>query len=345
MQISTLLAVGTLLPISTIALRYSSEHVGLNLNENETATDPLQYWGEWADHEFFPSPSNWRMPMHTFFLDRFANGYVLSSILFLVEHTAELIVRDPVNDDINGTQFEKDFMSNQLRYGGDLRGLQDSLDYLEGMGLKTLYIIGSPFLNMPWVSDGYSPLDLTLLDAHFGDIDTWRDVISDIHRRGMYIILDNTFATMGDLLGFEGHLNKSTPFNPKEYNAVWKSGRRYHDFVQSNDYLDHCDYPRFWDATGNPVTNTTDYFVGCRDSEFDQYGEVASFGPYQEYERQLSKFAFVQDRLREWRPSVMAKLELFSCITIAMLDIDGFRIDKALQVTLDAQGNAISLPI
>ena len=69
-----------------------------------------------------------------------------------------------------------------------------------------------------------------------------------------------------------------------------------------------------------------------------QYGEVASFGDYQEYERQLSKFAFVQDRLREWRPSVLAKIEHFSCMAIAMLDIDGYRIDKALQVTLDAQG-------
>ena len=32
------------------------------------------------------------------------------------------------------------------------------------------------------------------------------------------------------------------------------------------------------------------------------------------------------------------KIERFSCITIAMLDIDGFRIDKAIQITLDAHG-------
>jgi len=64
----------------------------------------------------------------------------------------------------------------------------------------------------------------------------------------------------------------------------------------------------------------------------------ASFGNYTEWQRQLSKFAFVQDRLREWRPSVLAKIQHFSCMTIASLDIDGFRIDKALQVTVDAQG-------
>jgi alpha-1,3-glucan synthase len=60
-------------------------------------------------------------------------------------------------------------------------------------------------------------------------------------------------------------------------------------------------------------------------------------GSYFEWERQITKFAMVQDRLREWRPDVRRKIEHFSCITIAMLDIDGFRIDKGLQVTLDAQ--------
>lgn len=69
-----------------------------------------------------------------------------------------------------------------------------------------------------------------------------------------------------------------------------------------------------------------------------QYGEIASFGDYTEWQRQLSKFGFVQDRLREWRPSVLDKIKHFSCLTIASLDIDGYRIDKALQVTVDAQG-------
>lgn len=35
---------------------------------------------------------------------------------------------------------------------------------------------------------------------------------------------------------------------------------------------------------------------------------------------------------------MLAKIQRFSCITIAMLDIDGFRIDKALTITVDAQG-------
>lgn len=58
-----------------------------------------------------------------------------------------------------------------------------------------LYFAGMPHINQPWGADGYSPLDLTLLDHHFGTIDDWRAMISEAHRRGMYIILENTMAT------------------------------------------------------------------------------------------------------------------------------------------------------
>lgn len=68
-----LLVVGVFSALTT-ALRYAADQSGFNLNENQTAVDPLDYWGEWQQHEFNPSPSNWRMPMYTLFLDRFVNG-------------------------------------------------------------------------------------------------------------------------------------------------------------------------------------------------------------------------------------------------------------------------------
>lgn len=43
---------------------------------------------------------------------------------------------DPTNDNLNGTVFETDMMSTQIRNGGDLQGLVDSLDYIAGMGIK-----------------------------------------------------------------------------------------------------------------------------------------------------------------------------------------------------------------
>lgn len=102
------------------ALRYDVEQIEWNLNTNKTATKPVDYWGEWENHDYEPSPANWRIPFYTLFLDRFVNG-------------------DPTNDNANGTQFEHDLFQTQLRHGGDVQGLVDSFDYLQGMGIKVRY--------------------------------------------------------------------------------------------------------------------------------------------------------------------------------------------------------------
>ncbi|KAK5244673.1 Cell wall alpha-1,3-glucan synthase ags1, partial [Exophiala xenobiotica] len=192
---------GVVLAIVAIvsALRYEEDQILWNLNEKVDATNPVDYFGEWTNHTFHPSPTNWRFPFYSLNLDRFVDG-------------------DPRNDDANGTRFEHSWTSNQFRFGGDVRGLRSSLDYLHGMGVRGLYIVGSPFINLPWSGDGYGPLDFTLLDHHHGTIQDWRDTVTAIHERGMYVILDNTLATMGDLIGFEGHLNETTPFSWDEYN-------------------------------------------------------------------------------------------------------------------------------
>lgn len=39
------------------------------------------------------------------------------------------------------------------------------------------------------------PLDMTLLDFHHGNLATWQQMVSEVHRRGMYVILDHTMST------------------------------------------------------------------------------------------------------------------------------------------------------
>ena len=60
---------------------------------------------------------------------------------------------------------------------------------------QVLYLAGSPYINVPWGADGYSPLDMTLLDSHLGTIAEWQAAITEIHKRGMYVLLDNTMST------------------------------------------------------------------------------------------------------------------------------------------------------
>lgn len=118
--------------------------------------------------------------------------------------------------------------------------------------------------------DGFGPLSFTLLDRHHGDIEDWRALISEIHRRDMYVIIDNVMATMADLIGFKGYLNETAPFNFREYDYVWKTGSRYDDFQPGNERDPNCEYPRMWAADGFPIDQQIrNQMDGCKDSEFD----------------------------------------------------------------------------
>ncbi|KAJ6013120.1 hypothetical protein N7522_003475 [Penicillium canescens] len=316
MQLSTHLLL-SLLSVYASCWPYDESLAEYNLNDNKSAEAATDYWGAWPDHEYHASPDNWRFPIYTIFLDRISNG-------------------DPTNDDINGTTFEHVVGSNQMRHGGDLEGLIDTLDYIHGMGFKAIYFAGTYLINLPWAYDGYSPADTTLLDMHYGNLDDWRRTITEIHKRNMYVLVDNTLSTLSNLIGFKGHLNDSADFKASEYNAEWVSQRQYADFKFGNEWNETCHYPKFWHETGYPLTTGgVEDLKGCYNSDFDQYGELEAFGKFPDWQRQLTKFASVQDRLREWYKPVRDAITRHSCLQIASLDIDGFRLDKAVQATLE----------
>jgi len=231
---SSLLSIATL----TLASPYRDDLVQYNLNVNKGAQSPLEYQASRQNTTYTPSPSNWRaIPFYTILLDKFADG-------------------DPSNNDYFGTMFEYDWRETQLRAGGDLKGLVSKLDYLYGMGVRGVFISGTPFINMIWQADGKcslpvlfhlpciklvlgtSPLDFTVLDPHWGTLDDWRSTIDTIHAHNMYIMVDFTVGTMADLIGFVGcvtvnlchittftsfrFLNSSATFTLNEHGAVWK---------------------------------------------------------------------------------------------------------------------------
>ena len=149
---------------------------------------------------------------------------------------------------------------------------------------------------------------------------------------------------MGNLIGFEGYLNRSAPFSSDEYKTLWKEDREYVDFRIGNEWNETCPYPRFWNETGYPVEPYVDEKLdGCYDSDFDQFGDIEAFGVHPNWKRQLAKFASVQDRLREWHPSVRNRLTRHWCNIIRSLDIDGFRFDKATQATVDPLADMASI--
>ncbi len=114
---------------------YRDDLTDYNLNVNQDATQPTEYKATRPNTTYTPSPENWRaLPVYTVLLDKFADG-------------------DPSNNDYFGTLYESDWRETQLRYGGDLKGLISKLDYLYGMGIRVIFISGTPFLNMLWQAD------------------------------------------------------------------------------------------------------------------------------------------------------------------------------------------------
>jgi alpha-1,3-glucan synthase len=125
------------LPAVTAA-PYSDELADYNLNTNKAATDVLDYSTTRSNTTYTPSPDNWRsIPFYTLLPDKFADG-------------------DPSNNDYFGTMYEADWRETQMRYGGDLKGLVNKLDYLAGMGVKGIFMSGTAFINMPWQADSRS---------------------------------------------------------------------------------------------------------------------------------------------------------------------------------------------
>jgi len=82
--------------------------------------------------------------------------------------------------------------------GGDLQGVIDKLDYLQQLGITTIWL--SPVFDNSnsdfsgwWPYHGYHPIDFFKVDEHFGGIATLQRLIALAHKRGMKVLLDMIF--------------------------------------------------------------------------------------------------------------------------------------------------------
>ena len=76
-------------------------------------------------------------------------------------------------------------------HGGDLRGVDQHLDYLQQLGVTTLWL--TPILSNARMTDsyhGYAATDLYAVDSHFGSLDDYEHLVDDLHARGMKIVYD-----------------------------------------------------------------------------------------------------------------------------------------------------------
>ena len=84
------------------------------------------------------------------------------------------------------------------RHGGDLKGIENNLDYIESLGVTAIWL--NPVLenDMPGGAyHGYATTDYYRVDPRFGTNDEYRNLIAESHKRGIKVVMDMIFNHSG----------------------------------------------------------------------------------------------------------------------------------------------------
>lgn len=87
-----------------------------------------------------------------------------------------------------------DDVRNDMFFGGDLRGVIDSLDYLSDLGISGIYF--TPIFESP-SSHKYDTTDYFEIDKKFGTNELFGELVKEAHKRRIKVILDAVFNHCG----------------------------------------------------------------------------------------------------------------------------------------------------
>jgi maltose alpha-D-glucosyltransferase / alpha-amylase len=110
---------------------------------------------------------------------------------------------------------------------GDLRGIQDKLDYLQWLGVDCIWLL--PMYASPLRDGGYDISDYYAIHPDYGTVDDFRNLVDAAHERGIRIIADLVVNhTSSDHPWFQE--SRSSPDSPKRDWYVWSdTDERYQD--------------------------------------------------------------------------------------------------------------------
>ncbi|KAJ9199017.1 glycoside hydrolase family 13 protein [Paecilomyces variotii] len=127
--------------------------------------------------------------------------------------------------------------------GGNWAGLVDKLDYIQGMGFTAVQI--SPVnknLNQTTIYGqayhGYWPQNLYELNEHFGSESDFKNLVSELHKRDMYILVD---VVANEMAYDIGNTTMSTSY-PIDYSV-------FYPFNQESDYMPYCPITNWLNVT------------------------------------------------------------------------------------------------
>ena len=71
---------------------------------------------------------------------------------------------------------------------GDFRGLTEKLDYLENLGINTIWLL--PFFPSPLKDDGYDIADYYSIHQHYGNMRHFKNFLREAHKREIKVVIE-----------------------------------------------------------------------------------------------------------------------------------------------------------
>jgi len=164
-------------------------------------------------------------------------------------------------------------ITNDDFYGGDLKGIESKLDYLEGLGVTTIYL--SPIFAATQ-NHRYNTADYRTIDPMLGDEADFVSLCANAAARGMRVMLDGVFSHTGD---------DSVYFNARgtygEGGAAKDKRSPYFSWYHFDRWPD--EYTAWWGVPTLPETNEddpgfVDYIISGGDSVVKHWTRLGASG-------------------------------------------------------------------
>jgi glycosidase len=177
-------------------------------------------------------------------------GFSSADVMYLIM-TDRFADGDPSND---GSAEEQ--AKPRGWHGGDFKGIEQHLDYLQSLGVTTVWTT-PVYKNVPSPQSyhGYSATNMYAVDPHFGTLDDYRHLADALHRRGMKIVLDTV----------PNHVGPAHPWVADPPLPDWFHGTLEHHTVAKGDFkslpdphsswLERRDVTEGWFANALPDLN------------------------------------------------------------------------------------------
>jgi maltose alpha-D-glucosyltransferase / alpha-amylase len=107
---------------------------------------------------------------------------------------------------------------------GDLQGLAQKLDYLQGLGITCLWLL--PFFPSPLRDDGYDIADYTSIHSSYGSLEDFQRLVDEAHARGIALLIELVVNHTSDLHPWFQRARRAPPGSPERDYYVWSDSDR-----------------------------------------------------------------------------------------------------------------------